>query len=166
MRIRALTGIFEHYLEESGVREAVGLHFDGGPAMVGQEHELREALNTIEEAPAQDISEFIMWEKLATQDRWRLVYLKNRREGYWFEGDYVFQRDPGVLDHRPLIETPGEIRLRASEVLPDLVEAVADKVKGPHTRLREFHQVFSKALKAISKEKGRRKKRTSNPHVQ
>jgi hypothetical protein len=61
--------------------------------------------------------------------RWRLMYVRSRAAGCVEYGDH-FESWPvwnleTPVDRRPLIETPGETRLRAVEKLPDFVKAVA-----------------------------------------
>ncbi|MGO9058887.1 MAG: hypothetical protein ACLQU2_16070 [Candidatus Binataceae bacterium] len=132
--------------------------------MLGEPWELQEA----GESAAEDVSEFVVWERVSMQERWRIMYLRNRRKGWWNDviaDGFVFEGDAEVLDHRPLIETPAEVRLRASELLPDLLKAIADNVKGPKTRARELDQAFSKALKVLSKKEEPKKKRTTKADV-
>jgi len=65
------------------------------------------------------------------------MYLKTRREGCWDEvipGLFSFEGEPEVVGHRPLIETPAEVRLRAGEALPDFVAALAAAAT-PRSRL-------------------------------
>jgi len=151
----------ERYLDESGVRGRVDLHLGGGPSALGEVWEVQE----FGETRAENVSEFIVWEKIEGQDRWRIMYLKNRQEGYWTDltGGFVFEGEPEVIDHRPLIETPAVVRLRAIEVLPDLVKAIADNTKGPKTRAKEDSKRFRKAFrKAMPKQK---KKAKSAPKI-
>ncbi len=150
----------ERYLEEAGVREQVEVHLGGGATALGEAWELQES----GEAPAEDVSEFLVWEKLATQDRWRIMYLKTRRQGWWTElvGDFVFEGDPEVIDHKPLIETPAVVRLRASEVLPDLVKSIATNTKGPKTLAKESERFFKLMLKAVSKNEKKTKRIAKN----
>jgi hypothetical protein len=61
--------------------------------------------------------------------RWRLMYIRSRAFGRLKYGDH-FESWPvwnleTPLDRRPLIETPGETRLRAARKLPEFVQAVA-----------------------------------------
>src|SRR5258708_885269 len=60
----------ESYLEASGIREPIKLHCGGGPAAVGEPWEAQE----LGEVAAEDVSEFLAGEKLATQDRGRIMY--------------------------------------------------------------------------------------------
>ena len=118
----------ERYLDDSGVREGVEFLFADGTAAVGDPAEAQAS----GEAAAEEVHEFVAWEKLADQDRWRLMYFKTHRDG-WFSADamdeipggFSFEREAKVLEHRPLIETASEVRLRASEALPELVTAIA-----------------------------------------
>jgi hypothetical protein len=77
------------------------------------------------------------------------MYRKTRREGWFTEltGGFMFQGEPEIIDHRPLIEAPAVVRLRTVEVLPDLVKAIADTTKGPKTRAKEASKSFAKAMK-------------------
>lgn len=137
----------ERYLESCGVRERIEVHLAGGPTVLGEAWEVQET----GEGAAEDVSEFTTWEKIANQDRWRIMYLKSRRKG-WFcvdAGGFSFEGIPQVLDHRPLIETPAIIRLRASEVLPDLVKAIAANARGPKTLAKESAQSFEEMAEAF-----------------
>ncbi len=68
----------ERYLEASGVRETVQLHLAGGPTALGEPWEFELSGETA----AEDVSEFLVWDRLADQDRWRIMYLKTRRTGF------------------------------------------------------------------------------------
>jgi hypothetical protein len=125
----------ERYLEESGVRERVEFAFCGGATSPPEE----------DYALASEDYEYVVWEPLCEKGRWRLMYLKTHRDGSFcvddlpdindyylgstLTGPYSFEGEPEVLDHRPLIETPAEIRLRASEALPDLLTMIASNIK-------------------------------------
>jgi len=120
----------ERYLEEYGVKERVTLEFSGGQTALGSEDY---------ELATEDL-EYIAWEQFGGKDRWRLTYLKTHRDGSWTIDDldmdgegygdgFCFVGEPEVLDHRPLIETPAETRLRAVEALPDLVATIASNLK-------------------------------------
>jgi hypothetical protein len=118
----------ERYLEESGVRERIEHKFSGGACCVGD----LEALKEFGENPAEEVCEYLVWEKSDNPDRWRLTYVKTRRDG-WFSDcipdGFSFEDEPKKVDHRPLIETPAEVRLRAGEALPELFAAIANNTK-------------------------------------
>jgi hypothetical protein len=114
----------ERHLEGSGIRERIEFRFDGGTYAVGDPELGKE----IGGGAAEETNELLIWEQVATQNRWRIMYLKTRREGCWGEvipGLFSFEGEPEVVGHRPLIETPAEVRLRAGEALPDFVAALA-----------------------------------------
>jgi len=118
----------ERYLEDSSVRERIEYQFSQGCCCVGD----RFALKEFGENPAEQVCEYVVWEKLDNQDRWRLMYLKTRQDG-WFSDvhpdGFFFEDELKVLDHRPLIETPMEVRLRAGEELPELLAAITANTK-------------------------------------
>ncbi len=51
------------------------------------------------------------------------------------------------------------VRLRASEVLPDLVKAIADNTKGPKTREKEGAKNMKTILKFLSTESKERSRK-------
>jgi hypothetical protein len=146
----------ERYLDESGVRETIHHCFDSSTTALGEPWEFEFA----GEAAAEEISEFLIWEE--RQGRWRITYLKRKRRGGfsdcigWYFGD-----EQEVIDHRPLIEAPAIIRLRASEVLPDFLMAVAENMTGPKTRAKKSKEQWDAFLKIVEKEAKKRKRTTS-----
>jgi hypothetical protein len=146
----------ERYLDESGVRERIQHCFDSGQVVLAEPWELEFA----GEAAAEEVAEFLIWEE--RQGRWRITYLKRKRCGGfsdcvgWYFGD-----EQEVIDHRPLIEAPAIIRLRASEVLPDFLMAVAENMTGPKTRAEKSRQYWDAFFKTVEKEAKKRKRTTS-----
>jgi hypothetical protein len=59
-----------------------------------------------------------------------------------------------------LIETPAPVRLRAAEILPDLLTAIAHNVQGPKTLAKESARSLKAAMKALSRLE---KKSTAQP---
>src|SRR5260370_571963 len=116
----------EKHLEASGVRDRIEFKFGGGSYAIGDPAEAQETGG----GPAEEVIESIVWEQVATHDRWRIMYLKTQRDGCWDEvipGLFSFDGEPKVTDHRPLIESPAEVRLRVAESHPDFVTAIAEK---------------------------------------
>lgn len=145
----------ERYLDESGVRETIQHCFDSSTTALGEPWELEFA----GEAAAEEVSEFLVWEE--RQTRWRITYLKTKRHGGFSDCiGWYFEGEPEVIDHRPLIEAPAIIRLRASEVLPDLVKAIARITNGPKTRAKESGRELNRLLKVWSKKSNQGKEKT------
>jgi hypothetical protein len=138
MRLRELDRVshdikeFERFLEESAVRERTQHMFAESSHAIGDPIDAQE----YGESAAEEICEYIVWEKLANSDRWRLMYSRTHRDG-WFSADsmeevpggFVFEGEPKVLELRPLIETESDVRLRASEALPNLLNLIAANTK-------------------------------------
>jgi hypothetical protein len=124
--------VLERFLEESGVRERTQHLFDDHSHAVGDPVDAQE----YGESAAEELCEYIVWEKLENADRWRLMYLRTHRNG-WFSVDYmeevpggfVFEGEPKVLELRPLIEAESDVRLRAGEALPNFVNLIAGNTK-------------------------------------
>jgi hypothetical protein len=116
----------ELHLEGSSVRERIDYQFSGGGYAVGDPADAAESGG----GAAEELIEWIAWEQAAKAGRWRIMYIKTVREGCWDEvisGLFHFEGEPKVVDHRPLIETPAEVRLRAGDALPDLMVAIASR---------------------------------------
>ncbi|MFZ2060336.1 MAG: hypothetical protein WAU82_04955 [Candidatus Binatus sp.] len=123
---------FERFLVESAVFERAQYMF------VNDSHAIGDPIDAQEygESAAEEICEYIVWEKLVNSDRWRLMYLRTHRYG-WFSvddmeevpGGFVFEDEPKVIELRPLIETESDVRLRAHEALPNLLNLIAANTK-------------------------------------
>lgn len=125
----------ERHLEASSVRERIEHRFGGSASGVGSEAEFVAACEA-GGGPAERIDEYITWEM--NGERWRVMYLKTRQEGFLDEVVprlFLFEGEPQVVDHRPLIETPAEVRLRAGDALSDFVAIFGEKAT-PRFRLQ------------------------------
>jgi hypothetical protein len=82
--------------------------------------------------------EFVSWARVEPSGRWRLMYRREKLtftlqivEGMLLE-EPVPIGEPETEEHRPIIETPVQIRLRAHRALADLVRTIAAESKvGP-----------------------------------
>ena len=91
------------------------------------------------DGPVIRTTELVKWNRQQETGRWRIFYVRMEERGdVEIDGGMVLSSsfEPEVeAERRPLIETPAEVRLRAYEKLPDLLQLISDGVRSERMQL-------------------------------
>lgn len=140
--IRAL----ERWLQDASICLPFALEFNRRYELL--EPNGHDEANGFYQGPARKITERLSWERHSVSGRWRILYIREVAGG-------ELSLDGGTVDHssfgkseqeelRPLIETPGQIRLAAHKKLPELLSIICEgaKPKNVPSQETEFWQTM------------------------
>lgn len=121
----------EQYLSSSGVRVSAFVNL--GYSEMLPDGEKEDVMGNYSGPVLRDV-ERLEWGPIDGGDRWRLNYFKFRRFGEMELVEKIaifktYQGDALLIERKPLIETPVEIRIRCHKELSALVRAVAKAVE-------------------------------------
>jgi len=121
----------ERWLRESGVCLPFRVQLD-------QRYEFSEPdrhniANNFYHGPARQITEQLAWDRHEPSGHWRIIYLREATEAeISLDGgvvDYISVGKGELEEFRPLIEMPGQTRLRAYKKLPNLLSIISEGIR-------------------------------------
>ncbi len=85
-------------------------------------------------------TELVKWDRQQETGRWRIFYVRMEERGSVAIDDGIIEFGPSFepeveAERRPLSETPVEVRLRAYEKLPNLLQIISDSIRSERIQL-------------------------------
>jgi len=143
----------EKWLRETGVCLPFKIQFDQRYEFLDPDR--HNEANDSYQGRGRQITEQLAWDRHEPSSHWRVIYIREVTTGeFLFEKGTLARVSSDrkeIEEYRPLIEMPGQIRLRAYERLPELLYTISAGIKPEDSKHRE-NQIWEVVRSAYSKQ--------------